>query len=67
MAKFDVSWTRRKAKKIKKLADQIRIEAAMGHDIKCLCFICESTFLVQRTMVYLEKNLEAGNVSEKIL
>lgn len=48
-----------KMKRIKKLALQIRQDEASGHDVKCQCPVCQATFFVQRTMVFLEGALEA--------
>lgn len=48
-----------KATRIKKLAAQIREEAAFGHANNCQCPVCQATFFVQRSMVFLEGALQA--------
>jgi hypothetical protein len=48
-----------KTSRIKKLASQIRESECYGHDVKCKCPICEATFFVQRSMVFLEGALAA--------
>lgn len=47
-----------KLKRIKKLAAQIRDEEAAGHQNGCRCAVCEATFFLQRTAVWLEGALE---------
>lgn len=54
-----------KANRIKKLAGQIRTEECSGHLVGCKCPICEATFFVQRTMVFLEGALAAKAVDGK--
>jgi hypothetical protein len=51
-----------KMKRIKKLASQIRDEEASGHQVNCECPVCQASFMIQRTVVWLEGALEAkGN------
>lgn len=54
-----------KANRIKKLAAQIREEAASGHQNGCQCPVCQATFFVQRSMVFLEGALQAKEEAKK--
>jgi len=54
-----------KVTRIKKLASQIRESECAGHDVKCRCPVCETTFFVQRSMVFLEGALSAKREESK--
>lgn len=51
-----------KTQRIKKLASQIRETECQGHAVDCKCPVCETTFFVQRSMVFLEGALIAKGV-----
>lgn len=54
-----------KASRIKKLASQIRQSECEGHAVNCRCPVCETTFFVQRSMVFLEGALTAKREESK--
>ena len=47
-----------KLKRIRKMAAAIRDTEAVGHQNGCKCTVCEGTFFLQRTCVWLEGALE---------
>jgi hypothetical protein len=49
-----------KAAKIRKLAARIRDEEASGHEVSCPCPVCQATFFIQRTMLFLENSIKAA-------
>jgi hypothetical protein len=47
-----------KLKRIRKMAASIREDEAAGHENGCKCAVCEATYFLQRTAVWLEGALE---------